>query len=141
MVAKKIVDYTLLDDLCRIQCTAKEIASVLHMSIATLRARIEADTGEAYLEYLYKRSMVGRKSLRRKQWAEAMRGDRTMLIWLGKQYLGQVERHEVGGIKDQPIQIEPYNMREIDFSDFDDEELAMMEKLGMKMKMKSIGAK
>ena len=139
MVAKKIVDYTLLDDLCRIQCTAKEIASVLHMSINTLKARIEADTGEAYLEYLYKRSMVGRKSLRRKQWAVAMRGDRTMLIWLGKQYLGQVERHEVGGIKDQPIQIEPYNMREIDFSDFDDEELAMMERLGMKMK--SVGAK
>jgi len=127
MGRKKEVNYILVDDLCHIQCTAEEIAAILHISLATLKARIEEDTGEEYLEYLFKKRIVGKKSLLRKQWELAMRGDRTMLIWLGKQYLGQVERHEIGGIKDRPIQIE----RKIDFSDFSDEELAMLEKLGI----------
>jgi hypothetical protein len=49
-------------------------------------------------------------SLRREQVRLAKQGDRTMLIWLGKQYLGQSERHEV------------YE-RKIDYASLSDEEL------------------
>lgn len=33
-----------------------------------------------------------KQSLRRMQYLVAMTGDKTMLIWLGKQYLGQTEK-------------------------------------------------
>ena len=40
-------------------------------------------------------SANGRMSLRREQYRLAMGGDRTMLIWLGKQHLGQRDEVEV----------------------------------------------
>jgi hypothetical protein len=33
-----------------------------------------------------------------------MAGDKTMLIWLGKQRLGQAEKQEVGGMDGKPIE-------------------------------------
>lgn len=41
-----------------------------------------------------KYSANGRMSLRREQFRSAMNGNVTMQIWLGKQYLGQVEQPE-----------------------------------------------
>lgn len=41
-----------------------------------------------------KYSARGRVSLRRRQYQLADEGDRTMLIWLGKQYLGQSDNPE-----------------------------------------------
>ena len=40
---------------------------------------------------------AGNVSLRRAQWAAAMKGDRTMLVWLGKQNLGQRDVQRVEG--------------------------------------------
>jgi len=37
---------------------------------------------------------IGRSSLRRMQWKAAENGDKTMLVWLGKQYLGQRDKQE-----------------------------------------------
>ena len=42
-------------------------------------------------------------SLRRKQFEMAMKGDRTMLVWLGKNLLGQKDRHELTGKDDSPL--------------------------------------
>jgi hypothetical protein len=39
----------------------------------------------------------GRMSLRRLQWKKAQEGNTTMLIWLGKQYLGQSDKQELTG--------------------------------------------
>jgi len=45
---------------------------------------------------VYKRGMdKGCLSLRHKQFNLAKGGDKTMLIWLGKQLLGQVDRREI----------------------------------------------
>lgn len=41
-------------------------------------------------------SANGRMSLRREQYKLAISGDRTMLIWLGKQHLGQSDNPETG---------------------------------------------
>lgn len=40
---------------------------------------------------------TGKASLRGKQFAVAMTGNPTMLIWLGKNMLGQKDQVEVGG--------------------------------------------
>lgn len=85
----------------RIQATVEESASVLRVSLRTLQNFFTAnpDAKEAHEGGM----MEGRASLRRKQFAMAD-GNATMAIWLGKQYLGQRDKHEVSGDADNPVQ-------------------------------------
>lgn len=73
--------------LAQIGCTNQEIADIVGVSHDTLtrRCKDELDEGRAF----------GRMSLRRKQWDVALSGNVTMLIWLGKQVLGQADKQEV----------------------------------------------
>lgn len=82
------VDYEQVEKLAGLQCTQEEIASYLGCSVDTLQ-RDEKFCG------IYKSGMdKGRMSLRRKQWQAANDGDKTMLVWLGKQYLGQRDKKD-----------------------------------------------
>ena len=82
---KKVIDYDIVAELASIQCTIDEIASVLKISRQTLHK------DDQFL-YIYKQGIEdGKKSLRRMQWDAARKGNTTMLVWLGKQYLGQKE--------------------------------------------------
>ena len=82
------IDYEQVEKLAGLQCTQEEIASFLGCSVDTLQ-RDEEFCG------IYKKGMdKGRMSLRRKQWKAVEDGNITMLIWLGKQYLGQKEKHD-----------------------------------------------
>jgi len=77
-----------------------EMASMMECSERTISRRMN-DTDEFCLAY--QKGLTRLKgSLRRKQIALANRGDRTMLIWLGKQLLGQKDtsHHDVavGGV-------------------------------------------
>jgi hypothetical protein len=86
---KKEIDYKLVKELSDIQCTQEEIAGVLNISVRTLQRDDEFCR-------IYKNGMLnGKMSLRRMQWEAAQAGNTTMLVWLGKQYLGQREKHEV----------------------------------------------
>lgn len=51
--------------------------------------------GVNFSEYFTQKNILFKTSLRRAQFELAMKGNPTMLIWLGKQYLGQNERTEV----------------------------------------------
>jgi hypothetical protein len=57
------------------------------------------------LESLERGRAKRRASLRRAQWAAAKKGDRTMLVWLRKQLLGQKAKteHEVTGANASPV--------------------------------------
>src|SRR6202163_4570152 len=80
---KKFVDLELVEKLAHIQCTYGEIASTLGVSVDTLQRNKD-------FAVVYKRGAEGgRKSLRRMQFESANKGNVTMQIWLGKQYLGQ----------------------------------------------------
>jgi hypothetical protein len=68
--------------LARLHCTMQEMASFFGCHVDTLRDNFskEIDKGKA----------EGNISLRRKQWQVAVeKGNPLMLIWLGKQMLGQ----------------------------------------------------
>lgn len=91
---RKEIDYTLLDKLCSIQCTGEETASVLGMSYESLNNKLKEEGHGGFLEYFKKKSATGKMSLRRKQMETALAGNVGMLIWLGKQYLGQKDRIE-----------------------------------------------
>jgi DNA-binding MurR/RpiR family transcriptional regulator len=72
--------------LARIGCTHQEIATIVGISQATLRRRAKDEIAKGYDEM--------RMSLRRWQYEKAKSGNVAMLIWLGKQYLGQTDRNE-----------------------------------------------
>lgn len=65
-------------------CTVEEIAYVMGCSKDTIERN--------YMDALEEGRAKGRASLRRKQYEVAMTGDKSMLIWLGKQLLGQSEK-------------------------------------------------
>jgi hypothetical protein len=88
------IDWKELDKLCGLQCSLEEIAGWFDCSIDTIEARIKETHGMTFPEYFAQKRSGGKISLRRKQYETAMSGNPTMLIWLGKQYLGQVDKQE-----------------------------------------------
>lgn len=80
------LDTEQVEELAKLGCTYDEIAAVLKCSADTLSRR--------YSDVIENGRQRGNESLRRKQFELAMKGDRVMLIWLGKQRLGQSEKSE-----------------------------------------------
>jgi len=87
-------DWKYIEGMCLIQCTQAEIANVMKVSVDTLNARIKETTGLSFPEYYKRYADQGKMSLRRMQWRTAEKGNATMQIWLGKQYLGQSDKSE-----------------------------------------------
>ena len=88
---KKVIDQTLFESLCEIQCTLDEIAGVLKCSADTVERWCKTTYGETFADAYKKHSAEGKKSLRRTQFKLAEKSA-AMAIWLGKQYLGQRDR-------------------------------------------------
>lgn len=82
------IDYEMVKKLANIQCTLKEIASVLGCSDRTLQ------NDEECMKNFYEGIEGGRASLRRIQWKHAEKSA-SMAMFLGKQYLGQRDNLEV----------------------------------------------
>ena len=93
----KVIDYTKLDAMCAIHCTGEECAAILGMDYDTLNAVLKRDGHGKFSDYFRIKGSNGKMSLRRKQYDQAMSGNATMLIWLGKQWLGQTDKHEEVG--------------------------------------------
>ncbi len=85
-------ELAVLEELAEIQCTQGEMAAVLGISRETLNARIK-DTPEVATA-INKGQESGKSSLRRLQWKLAQKNV-GMAIWLGKQWLNQVDRQEL----------------------------------------------
>jgi hypothetical protein len=76
------IDHDLIFKLASIHCTYEEIANVIGTSVPTLEKRFK--------NIIEKGRAEGKKSLRRAQFEAAIdKKDVRMLIWLGKQLLGQ----------------------------------------------------
>lgn len=76
------------ENLCAIQCTREEICAVLDVSDKTLDRWCQNTYGKYFSAIFAEKRQLGKASLRRSQWRMAEK-DKTMSIWLGKQYLGQ----------------------------------------------------
>lgn len=80
MQVKKLASYGL---------TNKEIAEALGFDDSTLKRKFE--------NFLIKGKAELKQRLKRKQISVALGGNVSMLIWLGKQYLGQADKNEESG--------------------------------------------
>ena len=87
----KELNRDIFEELCSIQCTKKEIASVFRVDVDTVSAWCEREYGESFSTVYEKYSEDGKSSLRRTQFKLAERNP-SMAIWLGKQYLNQRDR-------------------------------------------------
>lgn len=83
-----------LKTLASLFCTKEDCASFFGIDADTLYRNIQDKYGITWREFFELHSGSGRVSLRRKQFESAMNGDKVMLIWLGKQHLGQTDKIE-----------------------------------------------
>ena len=81
------LDTKQVEQLAGFGCTDTEIASFFDISRTTLERNYE--------HYLTKGREEGKIRLRQYQWASAKKGNVAMLIWLGKQLLGQTDKQEI----------------------------------------------
>lgn len=91
---KKQVDWEVADKAAALFCTGEEIAALCKVSYDTLERRIRELGYTSFAEWYEERTADTVKSLRRKQLEMALKGDRVMLIWLGKNLLKQAEKIE-----------------------------------------------
>lgn len=78
------IDESILRNLCEIQCTVKEMAFVLGVSVDTLNRN--------YADVIQAGKSQGKIALRRAQWRNAIeKNNVTMQIWLGKNVLNQTD--------------------------------------------------
>jgi len=108
------IDWEQVDRLCHIQCTGPEIAAVLDLDRSTLEKRCKKDHRVNLSAYIKEKSSQGRMSLRRWQFEAARKGNPALLIWLGKQYLEQSDKHEVDSRQTTvEISLTPEDVRKI----------------------------
>jgi hypothetical protein len=92
-------DWNTLHDLLNIHCTEAECCGILRVDKETLVQLMRERTGKptiTFPEYAEPYQAEGKRSLRRRQYQLATEeGNPTMLIWLGKQWLGQADKQEV----------------------------------------------
>jgi hypothetical protein len=109
---RKPIDLDIVRRAASIGCTNGEIGALLNMCERTFYYHLEQDEG---LQSIVDQAReTGRATLRRVQWQRAMAGDGTMLVWLGKNMLGQRDRHELSGADGAPLMIVTGVIRSLD---------------------------
>lgn len=81
------IDPAQVEQLAMIDCSYAEMAAVLGCDASTLTRR--------FAQVIEKGREAGKSSLKRAQFKAAINGNPTMLIWLGKQRLGQADQQHL----------------------------------------------
>lgn len=115
----KEIDKTQFEKLCHIQCTLEEVASYFDCDMDTVESWCKRTYNKVFSEVFRLKRGRGRVSLRRRQFEAALAGDKTLLVWLGKQYLGQKDRIDMhdslGGDNEKVNKLKlAYNVEEKD---------------------------
>lgn len=95
-------DYDKVEVAASLFPTDSEMAVLLECSRETIK-RLKADTDD-YNDAVSRGQDKRRIKLRRLQWKTAEEGNPTMMIFLGKQHLGQADKQEVTGKDGEALQ-------------------------------------
>ena len=90
----KFIDWEKVDRLLEAGCSGVEIAPHFGVHYETLYDRAVKEKGVMWTVYSQEKKAKGNSNLRVKQYQQAMKGDRGMLIWLGKQRLEQRDQKD-----------------------------------------------
>lgn len=91
-ITKKDIDLDSVEAMAKLMMSQTEMGSVL--GIGTSGVNKFLDTWPEFAEAVDRGYADTRKALRRTQLDLALSGHASMLMWLGKQYLGQADKHE-----------------------------------------------
>lgn len=105
---QKEINKELFEELCSIFCTLNEIAGCFKCSEDTIERWCKRTYNANFAEVFKIYSADGKISLRRKQKQIAEEGNVGMLIFLGKQYLGQKENPENDYLKESIDKLDEY---------------------------------
>lgn len=93
---KTVIPEAQVAQLAEYHCTNKEMADFFDVPLQTFM--------DNFRDIITKHRIITKQRLRKKQLEVALKGDKTMLIWLGKQMLGQSENP----ISDESTQVLPW---------------------------------
>lgn len=110
---KVTINWSEVDKYLKAQCDGVGIAAILGVHPATLYRACEETHKVNFANYSQAKKAEGKELLRQKQMEVAIDGDKTMLVWLGKQYLDQSEKVAANNI----------NTNKTALSDLTDDEL------------------
>jgi len=91
---EKPIDWAKVDQLLMAGCKGTEICPHFDMHHETFYNRIQDKYGMGFTAYSSIKKEQGESLLRAKQFEKALKGDSTMLIWLGKNRLKQHDKEE-----------------------------------------------
>lgn len=90
----KTVDMEKLARVCQYPLTNEDIAAILDLSVDTITRAVKKEYGLGFAEYKAQKQSSMRFTILAKQLEVAKSGNVAMLIFLGKQYLGQSDKQE-----------------------------------------------
>jgi AraC-like DNA-binding protein len=92
---KKELDWKVLDSILQFGATLIDCAEMCEMSDDSIQRRIKDEYGCTFTEYRNRKMSRMRVKLLQKQYESAMAGNTALLIWLGKQHLGQSDKNDI----------------------------------------------
>lgn len=98
---EKEIDREQFEELCSMMCTEREICAVLKVCSNTLQKFCKKTYHKTFEEIYPDLIAEGKVSLRRLQYQAAQSGSVPILIWLGKQWLGQRDNPDQGKTETQ----------------------------------------
>jgi len=90
----KPLDWDRVEWLLKCGCSGAEIAAEFDMHPDTFYRKVEDTYNIGFTEFCAIKRANGDVLLREAQFGKALEKDNTMMIWLGKQRLGQKENHD-----------------------------------------------
>lgn len=85
----KHIDWDKVDVMLEAHCPGTEIAAYFAMHYQTFYDRVVKEKGMSFTEYQQQKQSKGKNNLRLAQYKKGLKGENQMLIWLGKNWLGQ----------------------------------------------------
>ena len=92
---KAKIDWNVVDECLQAQCEGTGIAAILGIHPNTLYLACQEKHKISFSEYSAIKKGEGRELLRAKMFNEAMNGDKTMQIFLSKNYLNMSDKQKV----------------------------------------------
>jgi hypothetical protein len=88
------INQTVFDTVIQLPLTKADIAGCCAVSEDTIERYVKSRFETTFAVLHEQKKHTFRKNILGKQYEMAMKGDRTLLIWLGKQYLNQADKVE-----------------------------------------------
>ena len=111
---EKEFDWKVLDAILQFKPSKRDCCEIVGVSEDTIERRIREKFDMTFSEYRDLKMARTRYNLAKKQYDVAMSGNTALLIWLGKQWLGQTDKQDINNNGSITINYEDANGRDLE---------------------------